>query len=124
MFMAHVLDVIKEYKPAKVLEAWAGSGKLAKMVYDVLDGNVDLVCVENNKEYYRQMLENFNTMQYEPKRLVNATTILGSIDDLSQIDDQSIDLTYTHTVMMHIPFISAVAVASELARVTKKYIFQ
>ena len=122
-FMKQVLDIVKTHKPSKVLEAGAGSGKLAKMVYDVLDGDVELSCIENNKVHYNQMITNFSTPQYNPKRIVKATTILGSIHDIPQLEDKMFNLTYTHTVMMHIPFISAVMVAAELARVTKDYIY-
>ena len=122
-WMKQVLDVIKIYKPNKVLEAGAGSGKLAKMVYDVLDGDVDLYCIENNKDHYNQMITNFNTMQYEPKRIIKANLMLGSIHNMPQFEDKIFNFTYTHTVMMHIPFISAIIVASELARVTKDYIY-
>jgi len=117
-----VLEVCKKYKPKSILEAGAGAGKLAKMVYDVLGGDVSLTCVENNADFYRQMQTNFTTMQYEPKIYVDAATIFGSIHNLPQLKDESVDFTYTHTVMMHIPFTGAIASACELARITKNYI--
>jgi SAM-dependent methyltransferase len=120
--MSRILDITGKLCPRKVLEPGAGAGKLAKMVYDVLDGDVDLFCVENNKDHYMQMLANFKEMRYEPKREVMATSILGSIHEMPQFRNNMFDLTYTHTVMMHIPFIPALRAAQELARVTGGHI--
>jgi phospholipid N-methyltransferase len=117
-----VLDIVREYKPKNILEAGAGAGKLAKMVYDVLGSDTKLTCVENNPDFFRQMQTNFTTLQYEPKIYVKAKTIFGSIHHLPQISDESFEFTYTHTVMMHLPFTAAIATACELARITKNYI--
>lgn len=122
-YMKPVLDTVRNYKPYTILEAGSGSGKLSKMVYDVMDGDVDLHCIENNTEHYNQMLKNFNELIYEPKRIINAKTYLSSIDNMTELfEDNKFNLTYTHTVMMHIPYISAILSAKELARVTKDYI--
>jgi len=117
-----ILDAVKKHRPKTILEAGAGCGRIAKMVYDVMDGNIDLYCVENNKLHWNQMNENFITMQYEPKRVIKANTFHGSITSMPQFEDGQLDFVYTHTVMMHIAYLSALMTAIELARVTSKYI--
>jgi SAM-dependent methyltransferase len=121
-YMKPVIDVVKNYKPYSILEAGAGGGKLSKMVYDLMDGDVDLHCVENNTEHYNQMLKNFNELIFEPKRIIKAKTYLSSIDNMSEFEDNKFNLTYTHTVMMHIPYISAILSAKELARDRKSVV--
>jgi len=120
--MQTVLDLIKKYKPKIVLEAGAGSGKLSKYVYDILDKDVELICVENNKDYYQQMQTNFTLQLYEPKIHVNAQTILSSIHNIESIKDKSVEMVFTHTVLMHLPFTAAVEVINELARISSKYV--
>lgn len=124
-----ILGCIQNYLPPtegqikpRILEGGAGCGKTSKIVYNLLDGNVDLHCVENSDCYYNQMLENFENTTYPPKITVKATTHLGSIHDLSIYKDRTFDMVYTHTVLMHIPFISAVQSIQELARISDKYV--
>jgi phospholipid N-methyltransferase len=117
-----ILDIIKKYKPKSVLEGGSGCGKLSKYVYDILDKDVELICVENNKDYYRQMQTNFSILKYEPKIYIKAKTILGSLHNIKEIKDNSIDLVFTHTVLMHMPFTAVIETVYQLARISSKYI--
>ena len=117
-----VINILKKYNPKTILEAGSGSGKLSKYIYDILGQNISLTCAENNINYYRQMQTNFTVLNYMPKIYVKARTILGSIHDIKEIDSESIEMVFTHTVLMHIPFSSVVEIAAELARISSKYI--
>lgn len=126
--MQTVLDVLKEcvgdMSRPNVLEVGAGCGKLAKLVYDVCDGDLELTCVENNADYYTQMRDNFYNPVYPPLREIKDVKMaLRSAHNMWFIPSDSIDFTYTHTVMMHMPFTAAVATAQEIARVTRGYVY-
>lgn len=105
-----------------VLDAGSGAGIVAKHVYNK-NPHINLTCVEASQVHYNQMIENFDTKYniIPPFIKVNARTFNQSLHNL-QFNDNEFDLVYTCTVMMHIPYIPAVGIMCELARVTSKYI--
>ena len=120
-----LVDSIKGANVTSVCELGAGAGEVSKYVYDVHE-NLNLCCVENHSGHFSQMLENFETRTdvLPPDIKVNAKTIKNSIHNLNEVlEDDSYELVFTCTVMMHLPFLIACAVACEAARVSSKYIY-
>jgi ubiquinone/menaquinone biosynthesis C-methylase UbiE len=124
-----VIDNVITLKPLSVCEVGAGCGQVAKYVYDNMlktlnsNENFKLTTVEWNIVHYQQMYENFKTRHniLQPFMEVDANMVIGSSHKLP-FDDNSFDLIYTCTLMMHVPYIPAIASICEIARVTKKYV--
>ena len=119
-----ILDVIKEINPASVCELGAGAGQVSKYVY-AANPEVDLTCVEFAESHYKQMLENFDSRSsvLNPDVKVKANTINASAHNLKNlIDDDSQELVYTCTLVMHLPYLIAISVACEIARISSKYV--
>jgi hypothetical protein len=118
-----VVDTVRKLHPSSVLEAGAGAGMLAKYVFAALEGKVNLSCVELLSNAIAEMKENFSSASDTilPKMEVIAEIRQGLMQKLS-FESNSQELVYTCTVMMHNPFIAAVAAAAEFARVSSRYI--
>ena len=87
----------------------AGCGRVSKYIY-AQNPNLNITCIEDNKAYFAQMKENFETRidVIEPNIPVKATMIRACLPELSMIQSNSYDIVFTCTVMMHLPFIIAV----------------
>jgi len=121
--MKKILDEIKAIKPASVCEIGAGAGVVSKFVYDALKSNVELHCVEGSPQHLSQMRENFkeSSIVIAPQIEVKANIIEGTAQNIP-LPDNSVDVVYTCTVMMHIPFLMIPAAAKEIARISSGYI--
>jgi hypothetical protein len=119
-----VLDVVKDLQPETICELGAGVGQVSKWVHKICPSS-KLTCVESGDKHYPQMLENFGERSdvLPPDIKVNANTIQHSIHDLKGIiEDNSQELVYTCTVMMHLPYMVACATACEIDRICSKYV--
>ena len=70
------------------------------------------------------MLENFfsRTDVIPPNIKVDAKIFKQSLHDLKQYPDDYFDVGFTCTVMMHIPYIIAVSIITEISRICKTVI--
>lgn len=118
-----LLDVTKSLSINSVCELGAGCGKISKYIY-AEKPNIQLTCVEHDSIHLAQIHENFKTKTHiiAPDIQVEANILKGSLHNLAMLPSNSFDLTFTCTVMMHLPFIIAVKAAEEIVRVSKKYI--
>lgn len=118
-----IIDQVDLFKPKAVCDIGAGAGVVSKFVYDLLKPNVDIYCVEGSPHHLSQMKENFSgaSTVIAPQLEVKATILQGIAQDIP-LEDNKVDLSYTCTVMMHIPFLMIPAVAKEIVRVTSGYI--
>lgn len=121
-FQKQIADICSALNVQNVLDAGAGAGAVAKIVRSQCDAK--LTCVEKSPIHFTQMYENFNTRTdvVGPNIKVDAILFNRSLHDLTNFEDGEFDMVYTCTVAMHIPFIPAIGVLCELARVTSKYI--
>ncbi len=113
---------IKKYNVKQSLDCGAGCGMLSKYIY-ATNNNIDINCIENSSIHLSQLSENFNTRTHiiKPDIKVPATVNKGTLNKLN-LEDNSYEFVFTCTVLMHIPFIPAIASICELARVSSKYI--
>tara|TARA_R110001592_G_scaffold112395_3_gene310614 strand:+ start:642 stop:1148 length:507 start_codon:yes stop_codon:yes gene_type:complete len=104
------------------LDCGAGCGMISKYIY-AINNNIDITCIENNKIHFDQLVENFekNTDIIKPDINVPANKIRGNIHNID-LPSNSKEFVFTCTVLMHIPYIAAVASLIELTRVSSKYI--
>jgi hypothetical protein len=120
-----IVDIIKEYRPKSVCEVGAGSGMVAKYVYASVDGKIELTCIEGSASHISSMKENFTFTTgshiLEPNINVNAKVIEAVAQNIPMSDGE-VELLYTCTLQLHIPFVAAVLASAEYARVSKKYI--
>jgi phospholipid N-methyltransferase len=118
-----LLDVVEPLAIESVCELGAGCGKISKYIY-AQKPQINLTCVEHDSTHLSQITENFKTRTQviAPNIPVEANVIKGSLHDLSMIPSESFDLVFTCTVMMHMPFIPAIKAATEIARISKRYI--
>lgn len=118
-----IVDTIDSLNVQSVCDVGAGCGKVAKYVY-ANNPNIDLTCVEHCNKHLQQINENFNTNTgvILPNIKVNAQVKKGAVPYLDQFEDNTFDLVYTCTVMMHIPYIPAILAAKELSRITSGYV--
>ena len=119
----HVVDTYKELKPASVCEVGAGAGVVAKYVYAASNNQVALTCVEGSEKHLASMKEHFSLASklIAPNIEVKANVVKAAAQNLP-FSDNSFEMVYTCTLMMHIPYIPAVLAASEFARVSSKYV--
>jgi|TARA_R100000479_G_scaffold104532_1_gene52186 SAM-dependent methyltransferase len=118
-----LMDVLKQKKPKSVCEVGAGAGKVSKYCYDLLGPDVKLTSVEGSPSHREQMKENFSKSSdiIAPQIKVVADIVEGVAQDLP-LEDNSVELVYTCTVAMHIPFLMIPQAFKEFARVSSKYI--
>jgi ubiquinone/menaquinone biosynthesis C-methylase UbiE len=117
-----IVDTISFLDVKNVCDVGAGAGSVVKYVYNS-NNKLNLTCIEGYDVHLSQMKENFDQSSpiIPPQINVPATIIKGIGQDLP-LDDNSQDLIYTCTVMMHIPFLLAIKTAMEIARVSNKYV--
>lgn len=120
--LQHVIDTYKEIKPSSVCDIGAGAGVVSKYIFAASGGQVNLTCLEGSDAHIAAMKQNFfNSDIIPPKMDVKANIVKGFAQSLP-FGDNSFDMVFTCTVMMHMPFIAAVLAACEMARVSSKYI--
>lgn len=119
----HVVDTYKTYRPSSVCEVGAGAGVVAKYVYAASEQKVKLTCVEGSESHLAAMKLNFSGSSdiIAPNIKVNAEVVKAAAQNLP-FADNSFEMVYTCTLMMHVPYIAAVLAACELARVSSKYV--
>jgi hypothetical protein len=116
-----IVNTVKDLEVKDVLEVGAGAGCVSKYVYASTGAN--MTCLEGSDHHISQMRENFSSDStiVAPRIDVPANIIRGYIQNNS-IPDNSFDLVYTCTVMMHIPFLVIPRAALQIKRLTRKYI--
>lgn len=117
-----IVETVSNLEVNKVCDLGAGAGSVAKYVYNSKK-DIDLTCVEGYDVHLSQMKENFseNSFVIKPKIKVDATILKGTAQEIP-LGDNSQDLVYTCTVMMHIPFLLAIKAAQEIARISNRYV--
>ena len=117
-----VVDTVTNLKPVSVCEVGAGAGVVSKYVFNV-HPEVKLTCIEPNKQNFKLIHENFKkeSKTIKPDIDVKANIINSSGQSLP-LENNSIELVYTCTVLMHIPFLMIPDTVSEISRVSSKYI--
>lgn len=122
-YHAYIVDTVLSLPVTTVCDMGAGAGKITKYLY-AKNPHLDITCIEHSETHLRQMHENFETRPYvmEPKGKVKAHICKGSLPDLFLFPDNTFEMVYTCTVMMHLPFVPAIFAAKELARITSRYI--
>jgi SAM-dependent methyltransferase len=118
----HVVDACKELRPASVLEVGAGAGVVAKYVYAAMNGEVKLSCLEGSDAHIAEMKENFNKSKIIPPDIEVKADVVKGVVQAAPFADNSFELVYTCTVMMHNSYIAAVLAAAEIARISSKYV--
>ena len=118
-----LIDVLKQKKPKSVCEVGAGAGMVSKYCYNLLGPDVKLISVEGSPSHREQMKENFSKSSdiIAPQIEVVADIVEGIAQNLP-LEDNSVELVYTCTVAMHIPFLMVPEAFKEFARVSSKYI--
>lgn len=117
----NVVQTVKNLGVKDVCEVGAGAGSVSKYVYASTGAN--MTCLEGSDIHIGQMRENFSkeSVVIPPQIDVPANIVKGYIQN-SPIPDNSFDLVYTCTVMMHIPFLVIPRAALQIKRMTRKYI--
>lgn len=117
-----VVEIVKETNPKSICEIGAGVGVVSKYVHHALPES-QLFCVEGSLKHIEFMKENFKESSgvIAPKMNVQAEIVNALAQDLP-FEDNSIELIYTCTVMMHIPFLMIPFCVKEFARVSSKYV--
>lgn len=116
-----IVDTVARLGVRDVLEAGAGAGCVSKYVYASTGAN--MTCLEGSSVHIEQMKENFSNKSniISPQIEVPANIVRGCIQN-APFEDDSFDLVYTCTVMMHIPFLVIPKAVLEIKRISKKYI--
>ena len=120
----HLLHLIKKYNVSQTLDCGAGCGMITKYILaDNNDKNMKLTCIEGNTTHYNQILENFQTRTHviSPDIKVDANLLKGTLTQIN-LPDNSQEFVFSCTVIMHIPYIAAIASIVEMVRVSSKYI--
>lgn len=117
-----IVDTINNLDVFNVCDLGAGAGVVAKYVYN-RKNNLNLSCIEGYDVHLSQMVENFSKFNQiiKPSIDVDAKIIKG-VGHRIPLSDNSQDLVYTCTVLMHIPYLMAIKTIQEIARVTNKYV--
>ena len=118
-----LMDVLKDKQPKSVCEVGAGCGMVSKYCYNLLGSDIELTCIEGSPTHREQMKENFSKSSsiILPQIEVGANIVEGIAQDLP-LEDNSVELLYTCTVTMHIPFLMIPEALKEFVRVSSKYI--
>jgi len=119
---AKIVDTVKDIKPKSICDIGAGVGMVSKFVHHALPES-KLICVEGSLHHIEVMKENFKESSdvIAPKMNVQAEIINALAQDLP-LEDNSVELIYTCTLMMHIPFVMVPFCMKEFARVSSKYV--
>lgn len=121
----HIFEYISSLDVNSILDAGAGGGMNTKILSTKFgDRKVKFYCVENHKNHCEIIKSNFGE-EYDVNKpyvkVPNAEVINASLHNIP-LEDNSVDLVFSHAVMSHIPYIPAVCALKELSRVTSKYI--
>ena len=120
----HLLGLIKKFNVTQTLDCGAGCGMITKYILaDNEDKDMKLTCVEGHSKHLSQMLENFQTRTHiiTPAIKVDAKLLHSSLTKID-LPNNSQEFVFSCTVIMHIPFIAAIASIVEMVRVSSKYI--
>jgi len=118
LLASKILDIIQKVRPKNVCEIGAGAGIVARYVREVLDDDAKLTAIESLPNHFKHL----NTHLNNHFMLNRVRTLNLSAHKLDIIKDMEFDCVYTSEVLMHIPFLVAVGIISEIARVSSKYI--
>jgi len=121
----YIFETISKLDVKSVLDAGAGGGMNTKILSTKF-GNKDVkfYCVENHKNHCEIIKANLGeqcTVNKPYVRVSNAEVINASLHNIP-LEDNFVDLVFSHAVMSHIPYIPAICDIKELSRVTSKYI--
>lgn len=120
--LKHVVDYCVELNPASILDVGAGAGVVSKYIFAARDERVKISCLEGSEKHLAEMRENFDNSDIIPPKIKVQAEIIKGVAQKLPFEDNSFELVFTCTVMMHNPYIAAVAAACELARVSSKYV--
>ncbi len=124
VLVEHLYNIVPTLDVKSVLDGGAGGGMNTKILSTKLDDDTKFYCVENYKKHCEHIEANLGK-QYninKPHVKVNNFEVINSSLHDIPLDDNSVDLCFTHAVMSHIPFLPAILAVKELARVSSKYI--
>ena len=118
-----LMDVLKDKQPKSVCEVGAGCGMVSKYCYDLLGPDVKLISVEGSPTHREQMKQNFSKSSkiILPQIEVVSDIIEGIAQNLP-LEDNSVELLYTCTLTMHIPFLMIPQALKEFVRVSSEYV--
>ena len=118
-----VVNIFCEFQPKSVCEIGAGAGVVSKYVYAASNQKILLTCIEGGENHLEAMKINFSeeSKVIPPYINVPAEIKKGLAQSLT-LENDSHELVFTCTVMMHMPFIAAVLAACEIARVSSRYV--
>lgn len=119
----HVVDICKELGVKKICDVGAGAGVVSKFLYaETRDTGAKITCLEGSTRHIAVMKENFNNSSViSPKIKVEAEIVKGIIQN-APFKDNTFDLAFTCTVIMHNAYIPAVLAISEITRISSKYV--
>lgn len=117
----HVVDICKELNVKKICDVGAGAGVVSKYIY-AEHKDAEITCLEGSVKHIAEMQENFNNSDIIiPKIKVDADIVKGLIQN-APFKDDTFDLVFTCTVIMHNAYIPAVLAISEMTRISSKYV--
>lgn len=119
----HVVDICKELDVKNICDVGAGAGVVSKYIYAETKGkDVNITCLEGSVKHIAEMRENFdNSDTIIPKIKVEAEIVKGLIQN-APFKDNTFDLVFTCTVIMHNAYLPAVLAISEMTRISSKYV--
>lgn len=119
----HVVDICKELGVKNICDVGAGAGVVSKFLYaETKNTGTKITCLEGSSRHIAVMKENFNNSDViTPKIKVEADIVKGLIQN-APFKDNTFDLAFTCTVIMHNAYIPAVLAISEITRISSKYV--
>lgn len=117
-----IVKSCQRLKPLSVCEVGAGAGVVAKYVFASLPGLQQMTCVEGSPTHMAQMERNFGAGSPIPPHIQVDATIVNATAQKLPFADRHFELTYTCTVIMHMPFVPAVLALCEIARCSSRYV--
>ncbi len=118
-----IVDLCKDLDIKTVCDVGAGAGVVSKFIYKETEGrDLKITCLEGSDAHIAQMKENFNESKViAPPVKVKAEIVKGIIQN-APFKDDTFDLVFTCTVIMHNSFIPAVLAIAEMTRISSRYV--
>ena len=120
----YLYDIVPTLNVKSVLDGGAGGGMNTKILSTKLDKDTKFICVENYKKHCEHIKANLGDKYNvnKPHVRVNDFEVINASLHNIPLEDNSVELAFTHAVMSHIPFLPSVLAIKELARVSSKYV--
>tara|TARA_R110001606_G_scaffold204614_1_gene352514 strand:- start:557 stop:1375 length:819 start_codon:yes stop_codon:yes gene_type:complete len=120
----HVIDYISNLNVKSVLDAGAGGGMNTKILSTEMSDKTKFYCVENHKNHCEHIKENLSEKSDVNKphvKVKNFELINASLHNIP-LEDNSVELIFSHAVLSHIPYIPVVLAIKEFSRISSKYV--